>query len=69
MNIQDIEGTKARIRHAPRPGIGTSTQIVDQMNYRDVTDADFKTKRTTNPLNPSYVVRDDNGTIIEIGEV
>ena len=44
-------------------------QIIDQMNYRDVTDVDFKTKRTTNPLNPSYVARDDNGTIIQIGEV
>jgi hypothetical protein len=29
MNIQDIDGTKARIRHAPRPGLGTSTQIID----------------------------------------
>lgn len=27
MKISDIEGTKAKIRHAPRPGNGTSTQI------------------------------------------
>lgn len=29
MNISDIEGTKAKPRHASRPGKGTSTQIID----------------------------------------
>jgi hypothetical protein len=29
MNISDIDGTKARARHAPRPGNGTSEQIFD----------------------------------------
>jgi hypothetical protein len=39
------------------------------MNYRDVTHADFKSKRSTNPLNPEYVVRDDNNQQIKIGEI
>lgn len=29
----------------------------------------FISKRTTNPLNPKYVARDDLGNLIEIGEV
>jgi hypothetical protein len=33
------------------------------MDYRDVTNVDFKTKRTTNPLNPVYVHREEDGTL------
>ncbi len=29
----------------------------------------FKTKRSTNPLNPEYVGRDENNNIIKIGEI
>lgn len=29
MNISDIDGTKARARHAARPGKGTSAQVFD----------------------------------------
>ena len=39
------------------------------MDYRDVTHTDFKTSRFTNPLQPTYVARDDNNKKIEIGEV
>ena len=35
----------------------------------DVTRAEFKTKRTTNPLNPSYVVRDEDGKVSTVGEI
>jgi hypothetical protein len=38
-------------------------------NYRDVTHADFKTKRSTNPLEPTYVVRNDDGTLMTIGKI
>lgn len=34
-----------------------------------MTHADFKTKRSTNPLNPSYVVRDENNVVSSIGEI
>lgn len=39
------------------------------MDYRDVTHIDFKTKRCTNPLMPSYAHRDEEKNAIEIGEV
>jgi len=41
------------------------------MDYRDVTNVDFKTSRTTNPLDPTYVIRDEsnNMEICEIGRV
>lgn len=39
------------------------------MNYRDVTHADFKTKRSVNPLQPEYTVRDEDGKVCEIGSV
>ena len=31
------------------------------MDYRDVTHVDFKTKRTTDPLNPVYIHRNEEG--------
>lgn len=37
------------------------------MDYRDVTNCDFKSTRVTNPLMPTYVVRDENKAIAEIG--
>lgn len=39
------------------------------MDYRDVTDIDFKSKRVTNPLMPQYIVRDDKNSKSEIGFV
>lgn len=39
------------------------------MDYKDVTHCDFKTKRSVNPLNPTYVHRNDDGSITEIGPV
>ena len=54
MKVTDIEGTVATIRHPDRP---ERNKEYDPINYRDVTHADFKTKRSTNPLNPVYLVR------------
>ena len=39
------------------------------MDYRDVTHIDFKTKRSTNPLNPVYLIRDEDKKVCEIGDV
>ena len=41
------------------------------MGYRDVTNVDFRSTRVTNPLDPTYVVRDEtkNMEICEIGRV
>ena len=44
-------------------------QLNNQMCYRDVTHVDFKTKRSTNPLNPTYVHRDEEKKLVEIGAV
>mmetsp|Transcript_9374 Transcript_9374/g.14265 ORF Transcript_9374/g.14265 Transcript_9374/m.14265 type:complete len:122 (+) Transcript_9374:652-1017(+) len=39
------------------------------MDYRDVTHCDFKTKRSTNPLMPSYMIRDEEDKLCDIGDV
>jgi hypothetical protein len=41
------------------------------MDYRDVTNVDFKSSRFINPLEPTYVVRDEtkNMEIVTIGPV
>lgn len=69
MNISDIDGTKARQRHPSRPNAEKIKQQYDPMNYRDVTDCDFKSTRVTNPLMPTYKVRDENKAVTEIGQV
>jgi hypothetical protein len=58
MKISDIEGTKARVRHPSRPNGDTQYSAID---YRDVTNVDFKSKRITNPLQPTYVHREEDG--------
>ena len=68
MNIQDIEGTKARQRHAPRPNAETQAKY-NALDYRDVTHCDFKSTRTTNPLEPTYVHREEDGKLVDIGNV
>jgi hypothetical protein len=64
MRIDDIEGTLARVRHPSRPNGDNQYTYLD---YRDVTNVDFKSKRTTNPLNPTYAHREEDGTVTEIG--
>jgi hypothetical protein len=39
------------------------------MDYSDITQATFKTTRTSNPLCPTYMARDDTGNVVEIGDV
>ena len=64
MRIDDIEGTLARVRHPSRPNGDHQYTYLD---YRDVTHVDFKSKRSTNPLMPTYVHREEDGSITEIG--
>lgn len=66
MKIDDIEGTLARVRHPTRPNGDNQYSNID---YRDVTNVDFKSTRTTNPLQPTYVHREENGTLGTIGSV
>lgn len=50
MRIDDIEGTKAKMRHSPRQ----KANGYDAYDYSDITKAQFITTRITNPLNPTY---------------
>lgn len=66
MRISDIEGTLARVRHPSRPN---GENQYNYLEYRDVTHNDFKSTRSTNPLNPSYTIRDEYGKLCEINKV
>lgn len=61
MKVDDINGSKPKAR----PRRVTSYSNLD---YRDVT-ATFQSRRATNPLNPSYFHRTDEGQVEEIGEI
>lgn len=41
----------------------------DSFSYQDVTKANFKTTRHGNPLQPEYVIRDENDKAVTIGVV
>ena len=71
MNIKDIEGTTASPRHFHRGISQTHKQdySYNPMDYRDVTNVHFKTKRQTNPLMPTYTTRDEDGGLTTIGVV
>jgi len=63
--IDDIEGTKAKMRHSPRqrsPGF-------DSYDYSDITKKDFVSKRSVNPLSPTYKARDEDNNLVDIGPV
>jgi len=63
--IDDIAGTKARIRHQPRKNSAGYTSE----DYSDVTRPHFVSKRVANPLSPSYPFRDENGALTTIGAI
>lgn len=65
MNVNDIEGAKAKQRHSPRQNPGS----YNAYDYSDITKAQFVSTRQTNPLSPSYLARDTDGQVVEIGEV
>ena len=63
--IDDIQGTRALPRHAPRKNsAGYSAE-----DYTDVTRSHFVSKRVANPMNPSYTIRDEDGKMCEIGDI
>lgn len=64
--IDDIEGTKAKQRHSPRKNSAGYTSY----DYSDITKAYlFESKRTVNPLMPTYTIRDQDNNLFEIGEI
>ena len=67
MNIHDIDGTRAK----PHTYSRVENKSYHQMDYRDVTNVDFKTSRITNPLEPTYIIRDETNNMekCEIGRV
>lgn len=62
MNTHDIDGAR------PKP-----EQILSKPNLNDPSDINkdghFRTTRRTDPLNPEYQIRDENGDIVTIGNI
>ena len=65
LNVKDIPGAVPAKTYRTR----RATSQFDCFNYSDVSAPDWKTTRRGNPLEPSYLVFDDNGKSVEIGEV
>ena len=65
MKVDDIEGTKARTRHNAR---GRSNGY-SAFDYSDVTKQERISKRCSNPLDPVYTFKDENGKAFDIGLV
>jgi hypothetical protein len=65
MKIEDIEGTKSRPRVFQRPRMTTFSTL----EYSDVTKKSNFLNRSTNPLMPTYMIRDEDGKLCEIGPV
>jgi len=63
MRVNDIQGSSSRALTNQRQA------SYSNMDYRDVTDVDFKTKRHTNPLNPTYKVRDEDNKVVHAGPI
>ena len=62
MNIKDIEGASPSFGHqikSRNEDFGKQYNY-NQMDYRDVTNVDFKSTRQVNPLMPTYWVRDED---------
>ena len=65
LKVDDIEGTRAQQRHKQRVNAGGFTTY----DYTDVTKMERKSKRCSNPLDPTYSVMDEDGKRMEIGGV
>jgi len=64
--IEDIEGTKSKQLHRKR---SRSPEGYDHMDYTDITKDIFKSRRSIDPLNPEYQVRDSEDKLVKIGKV
>lgn len=69
MNIKDIEGTGANFGHQVKERNMDKVKNYNPMDYRDVTNVDFRTTRVVDPLNPTYLVKDDDNKCVKIGPV
>ena len=65
MKIDDIDGSKSKQLHKPRE----RSPDFNNYDYSDITKAQFVSTRVTNPLSPSYKARDEDGKLIDIGDV
>ncbi len=67
---RDIMGVNDQIEGSrPRNLTHTRKAEYSNMNYTDVTHDKFKTKRSCNPLNPTYKVRDEDDKVVHIGQI
>lgn len=64
LKIDDIEGTKSKSRIFYRPRDNYSS-----IDYNDVSAKASGSKRCTNPLMPTYTIRDEGNNVCEIGPV
>jgi hypothetical protein len=62
LKVDDIDGTRTK----PAPKRATNYSSLD---YSDVTNDAFKSNRNTNPLNPSYFHRTEDGLVEKIGHI
>lgn len=62
MNVNDIEGTKGKKTYVRQTSY-------DSFNYADITKTRFLSTRSVNPLNPSYMVRNEQGELVNYGEI
>jgi hypothetical protein len=60
--VNDIEGAKTK-------GTYLRSTEHDSFNYADVNKVNFKTTRSVNPLHPEYLVRNEVGKVITIGDI
>jgi len=63
MKINDIQGSSSRALTNQRAA------SYSNIDYRDVTNVEFKSKRHTNPLNPTYKVRDEDDRVVHAGPI
>jgi len=71
MKVDDIDGAKPKFGHEIKErseGFGKAYNY-NAMDYRDVTNTQFKSSRYTNPLMPTYKVRNEDDKVHEIGPV
>jgi hypothetical protein len=63
MDISDIDGAKPSFGHEikeRKDGFGKAYSY-NPMDYRDVTNTQFKSTRDCNPLMPTYTIRNEDG--------
>lgn len=62
LKVSDIDGAKAKktyVRSTP----------YDSLSYADITKVKFVSTRVTDPMNPRYKTRDENGNMIDYGVI